>query len=242
MIPCGSGRTACQQGQACGKIKEKPRDSPRKEDGCNEDTGNGGLTPWRRDGQPRLGSGKPPAGGNRRGRNCKTPGPTMFGRAPEAVLREVERLRPDFVVSVGQAAGRTAITPERIAINCEEASIPDNAGFQPAGGPVVEGGRTVTFRSCRWKEMAAAIQAAGLPGKVSNTAGTYVCNHLMYHILHACHTRYPRMRSGFIHVPLHPRAAGGPSRMVCAPAGGDRAGANRYTYKCWRMISPSENR
>ena len=106
----------------------------------------------------------------------------MFGRAPEAVLREVERLRPDFVVSVGQAAGRTAITPERIAINCEEASIPDNAGFQPAGGPVVEGGPDGYFSLLPVKEMAAAIQAAGLPGKVSNTAGTYVCNHLMYHI------------------------------------------------------------
>lgn len=143
--------------------------------------------------------------------------PTMFGRAPEAVLREVERLRPDAVVSVGQAAGRTAITPERIAINCEEASIPDNAGFQPAGGPVVEGGPDGYFSLLPVKEMAAAIQAAGLPGKVSNTAGTYVCNHLMYHILHACHTRYPRMRSGFIHVPCIPEQQAGHPEWFALP-------------------------
>ena len=143
--------------------------------------------------------------------------PTMFGRAPEAVLREVERLRPVFVVSVGQAAGRTAITPERIAINCEEASIPDNAGFQPAGGPVVEGGADGYFSLLPVKEMAAAIQAAGLPGKVSNTAGTYVCNHLMYHILHACHTRYPGMRSGFIHVPCIPEQQAGHPEWFALP-------------------------
>ena len=143
--------------------------------------------------------------------------PTMFGRAPEAVFREVERLRPDFVVSVGQAAGRTAITPERIAINCEEASIPDNAGFQPAGGPVVEGGPDGYFSLLPVKEMAAAIQAAGLPGKVSNTAGTYVCNHLMYHILHACHTRYPGMRSGFIHVPCIPEQQAGHPEWFALP-------------------------
>lgn len=143
--------------------------------------------------------------------------PTMFGRAPEAVLREVERLRPDFVVSVGQAAGRTSITPERIAINCEEASIPDNAGFQPAGGPVVEGGPDGYFSLLPVKEMAAAIQAAGLPGKVSNTAGTYVCNHLMYHILHACHTRYPGMRSGFIHVPCIPEQQAGHPEWFALP-------------------------
>lgn len=143
--------------------------------------------------------------------------PTMFGRAPEAVLLEVERLRPDFVVSVGQAAGRTAITPERIAINCEEASIPDNAGFQPAGGPVVEGGPDGYFSLLPVKEMAAAIQAAGLPGKVSNTAGTYVCNHLMYHILHACHTRYPGMRSGFIHVPCIPEQQAGHPEWFALP-------------------------
>lgn len=143
--------------------------------------------------------------------------PTMFGRAPEAVLREVERLRPDAVVSVGQAAGRTAITPERIAINCEEASIPDNAGFQPAGGPVVEGGPDGYFSLLPVKEMAAAIQAAGLSGKVSNTAGTYVCNHLMYHILHACHTRYPGMRSGFIHVPCIPEQQAGHPEWFALP-------------------------
>jgi pyroglutamyl-peptidase len=130
--------------------------------------------------------------------------PTVFGRAPETVLREVERLRPDAVVAVGQAAGRTAITPERIAINLEDARIADNAGFQPSEQPVVPGGPDGYFSLLPVKAMADAIKGAGLPGSVSNTAGTFVCNHLMYHLLHACHTRFPGMIAGFVHVPCVP--------------------------------------
>ena len=135
--------------------------------------------------------------------------PTVFGKAPEAVLQMAEREKPDYIVAVGQAAGRTAITPERIAINYEEASIPDNAGFQPSGGPVVEGGPDGYFSLLPVREMVEAIRDAGLPGKVSNTAGTFVCNHLMYHILHACHTRFPGVRGGFIHVPCIPEQQAG---------------------------------
>lgn len=130
--------------------------------------------------------------------------PTIFGKAPELVLAKARELRPAYIVAVGQAAGRTAITPERIAINWQEASIPDNAGFQPSGGPVVPGGPDGYFSQLPVSEMAAAIEAAGLPGKVSNTAGTYVCNHLMYHILHACHTELRGTKGGFIHVPCIP--------------------------------------
>ena len=148
--------------------------------------------------------------------------PTMFGRAPEAVLREVERLRPDFVVSVGQAAGRTSITPERIAINCEEASIPDNAGFQPAGGPVVEGGPDGYFSLLPVKEMAAAIQAAeGIQHRRDLCLQPPDVPHpprLPHPLSRDAERVYP--------CPLYPRAAGGPPRMVCAPAGGDRAGAD----------------
>lgn len=135
--------------------------------------------------------------------------PTVFGRAPELALEEARRIEADWIVAVGQAAGRNAITPERIAINYQEASIPDNAGAQPSGGPVISGGPDGYFSLLPVKEMAAAIQAAGLPGKVSNTAGTYVCNHLMYHILHACHTGMPGVRGGFIHVPCIPQQRAG---------------------------------
>lgn len=130
--------------------------------------------------------------------------PTIFGKAPEEILAEVERVHPDAVISVGQAAGRTAITPERIAINCESASIADNAGFQPDEQPVVPGGPDGYFSLLPVIKMVEAIQAEGLPGKISNTAGTFVCNHVMYHLLHACHTRYPGMISGFVHVPCIP--------------------------------------
>ena len=130
--------------------------------------------------------------------------PTVFGRAPEKVLEEVRRLHPDAVISVGQAAGRTAITPERIAINVESASIPDNAGFQPAEQPVIPGGPDGYFSLLPVTAMAEAVKAAGLPGAVSNTAGTFVCNHMMYRLLHACHTACPWMKSGFIHVPCIP--------------------------------------
>ena len=82
---------------------------------------------------------------------------------------------------------------------------------------MVEGGPDGYFSLLPVKEMAAAIQAAGLPGKVSNTAGTYVCNHLMYHILHACHTRYPGMRSGFIHVPCIPEQQAGHPEWFALP-------------------------
>ena len=130
--------------------------------------------------------------------------PTVFGKAPEVILNEVQRLHPDVVISVGQAAGRAAITPERIAINMESASIPDNAGFMPAEQPVVPGGPDGYFSLLPVTAMADAIKAAGLPGVVSNTAGTFVCNHVMYRLLHACHTACPGLKSGFIHVPCIP--------------------------------------
>ena len=130
--------------------------------------------------------------------------PTVFGKAPEVILGEVQRLHPDIVLSVGQAAGRAAITPERIAINMDSASIPDNAGFIPIEQPVVPGGPDGYFSLLPVTAMADAIKAAGLPGVVSNTAGTFVCNHVMYRLLHACHTACPGLKSGFIHVTCIP--------------------------------------
>lgn len=130
--------------------------------------------------------------------------PTIFGKAPEIILKEVERLHPDAVISVGQAAGRTAITPERIAINMESAFIADNAGFQPYEQPVIPSGPDGYFSLLPVVDMVDAVKAEGLPGYISNTAGTFVCNHVMYHLLHACHILYPDMISGFIHVPCIP--------------------------------------
>ena len=130
--------------------------------------------------------------------------PTEFDHAPEKILALARTLHPDYIVSVGQAAGRKAITPEQIAINLESASIPDNAGFQPDEQPVVPGGPDGIFSLLPDKKMKEAIEAAGLPASVSNTAGTYVCNHVMYRILYACHTELSGTKSGFIHVPCIP--------------------------------------
>ncbi len=130
--------------------------------------------------------------------------PTVFGQAAETVLREVGQLRPDAVISVGQAAGRCAITPERVAINVQSASIADNAGQRPFEQPVVPGGPDGYFSLLPVVKMVESIRAEGLPASISNTAGTFVCNDVMYRLLHACHTRYPDMISGFIHVPCIP--------------------------------------
>lgn len=130
--------------------------------------------------------------------------PTSFARAPQAVLEKVKEYRPDYVISVGQAAGRTAITPERIAINMMSASIADNDGAVPVEQKIEDNGPDGYFSLLPVVEMVKAIEAAGLPGKISNTAGTFVCNRVMYSVLHACHTQFPGMRSGFIHVPCIP--------------------------------------
>ena len=130
--------------------------------------------------------------------------PTSFKRAPQAILEKVREYHPDYVISVGQAAGRTAITPERIAINMMSASIPDNDGEQPTEQKIEDNGPDGYFSLLPVVEMVKAIEAAGLPGRISNTAGTFVCNRVMYSVLHACHTEFPEMRSGFIHVPCIP--------------------------------------
>lgn len=127
--------------------------------------------------------------------------PVEFDRAAQVVCAAIDAHRPDAVICVGQAGGRAAITPERVAINCDDARIPDNAGFQPVDRPAVPGGPAAYFATLPVKAMTAAIRAAGLPAALSNTAGTYVCNHLMYRVLHHLACTAPAVRGGFIHVP-----------------------------------------
>jgi pyroglutamyl-peptidase len=127
--------------------------------------------------------------------------PTVFGRATDAVTEAVRSLRPQAVVCVGQAGGRNAITVERVAINIEDTSIPDNAGLTPVDKPVIPGAPTAYFSTLPIKAMVKAIRDMGLPAAVSNTAGTFVCNHLMYGILHLLDNEFPGTPGGFIHVP-----------------------------------------
>ena len=131
--------------------------------------------------------------------------PVVFGQAIDAVAAAVEREKPDAVLCIGQAGGRAALTPERVAINVDDASIPDNAGAQPIDRPIVPGGPAAYFSTLPVKAMVAAIRQAGLPASLSNTAGTFVCNHLMYGVLHLLATRCPGVRGGFMHVPFAPQ-------------------------------------
>jgi pyroglutamyl-peptidase len=127
--------------------------------------------------------------------------PVVFGRAPAAVDDAIENVRPDLVLCVGQAGGRAKITPEFVGINYIDARIPDNDGNQPIAEEIVQGGPTAYFATLPVKAMAKAMEAAGIPAEVSFSAGTYVCNDVMYALLHTLATRYPDVRGTFLHVP-----------------------------------------
>lgn len=129
--------------------------------------------------------------------------PTVFGKSIDTVREAIEREKPDFVLSIGQAGGRAEITPERVAINLDDARIPDNEGNQPIDEPVFPDGENAYFSTLPVKAMVEAIRKEGLPSSLSNSAGTYVCNHLMYGILYYLDKR-PSMKAGFIHVPYIP--------------------------------------
>ena len=134
--------------------------------------------------------------------------PVVFREAGERLVRAMEQEKPDLVLCVGQAAGRAAITPERLGVNLMDAAIPDNAGFQPREEPVIPGAPTAYFARLPVKELAGAIRSAGVPAQVSNSAGLFVCNALLYRLLYELDTRYPGMRGGFVHVPCLSEQAG----------------------------------
>ena len=125
--------------------------------------------------------------------------PVMFGGAARQAIAAVENMRAEAVLCVGQAGGRAAITPERIGVNLRFAAQPDNADLQPQDQPVIPGGPDGIFATLPARAMADAIRAAGIPAQVSYSAGTYVCNDLLYSLLH--HFANTGVRVGFIHVP-----------------------------------------
>lgn len=130
--------------------------------------------------------------------------PTVFGRSIAVAAAAIERERPDAVLCLGQAGGRFDLTPERVAINLDDARIPDNEGNQPIDTPIFADGAPAYFATLPIKAMVKRIRDAGLPASVSNTAGTFVCNHLMYGVLYTLAKRYPGVRGGFMHVPFLP--------------------------------------
>jgi len=135
--------------------------------------------------------------------------PVVFGECAEAVRTLIRRHRPDLVIAVGQAGGRAQITPERIAINIDDARIPDNAGAQPIDVPVVENGPAAYFSTLPIKAMVEAMRTRGIPAAVSNSAGTYACNHVFYAVMHELACGFPASRGGFVHVPFTPDQVAG---------------------------------
>ena len=134
--------------------------------------------------------------------------PCVFGAALVALDAAIDELQPKLVLAVGQAGGRSEFTPERVAINVDDGRIGDNAGHQPIDQPVVAGAPAAYFSTLPIKAMVRDLRAAGIPAAVSNSAGTFVCNHLFFGLMHRAATRpVPGMRAGFIHVPYLPEQA-----------------------------------
>jgi pyroglutamyl-peptidase len=130
--------------------------------------------------------------------------PTVFGRSADAVRAAILEHDPDVIVSVGQAGGRYTVNPERVAINVDDGRIPDNDGAQPIDVPIQPDGPPAYFSSLPIKAMVTAMREAGIPAAVSNSAGTYVCNHVMYQVLYMIDREFPGKRGGFVHVPYLP--------------------------------------
>ena len=132
--------------------------------------------------------------------------PTEFTASLKALRRALREVRPAIVLGVGQAGGRSRLSIERVAINVNDARIPDNAGEQPVDEPVITGGPAAYFSGLPIKAMFAALHKEGLPAEVSNTAGTYVCNHVAYAMAHYSAAQRG-VRTGFLHIPFLPGQA-----------------------------------
>ncbi len=143
--------------------------------------------------------------------------PVEFGSALRALRAALRETAPSLVLCVGQAGGRAQVSIERVAINIDDARIPDNADASPIDTSIVAGGPAAYFATLPIKAMLADLHAAGIPAEVSQTAGTYVCNHVFYGLMHALRGK-PRIRGGFIHIPYSPEQAarhpGAPSLPV----------------------------
>lgn len=130
--------------------------------------------------------------------------PTVFGKSIKTVQAAIEKEQPDAVLCIGQAGGQYDLTPERVAINLDDARIKDNEGNQPIDQPIFADGAPAYFSTLPIKAMVGKIREAQIPASVSNTAGTFVCNHLMYGLLYTLARHYPHIRGGFMHVPFVP--------------------------------------
>jgi pyroglutamyl-peptidase len=130
--------------------------------------------------------------------------PTVFKKATEVLLAGAEEHKPDAIICVGQAGGRYDITIERVAINLDDARITDNEGNQPIDEKVHSDGENAYFTNLPIKAMVEGIRSEKIPASISNTAGTFVCNHIMYSVLYHINKFSVAKKGGFIHVPFIP--------------------------------------
>lgn len=130
--------------------------------------------------------------------------PTVFKKSIEKVWQHIDEYEPDIVISLGQAGGRACISIERVAINIDDTTMADNEGNMPVDQPIFKDGENAYFSNLPIKNMVEDIKKAGIPANISNTAGTYVCNHVMYGVLYKIHKEKLDIKAGFIHVPFIP--------------------------------------
>jgi len=133
--------------------------------------------------------------------------PCVFGDAIEDLTALIDELHPDVVIAVGQAGGRPDISVERVAINVDDASILDNGGQQPVDTAIAADGPAAYFSTLPIKAIVHALRARGLVAGVSQTAGTFVCNHVFYGLMHHASNQTQPIKAGFIHVPFLPEQA-----------------------------------
>jgi pyroglutamyl-peptidase len=131
--------------------------------------------------------------------------PTIFRKSIEVLDELIVKEKPEIVICVGQAGGRYEITVERVAINIDDANIPDNEGNNPKDKVIFEDGENAYFSNLPIKKMVEEIKNCNIPASISNSAGTFVCNHLMYGLLYLINKKYKNMKGGFIHVPYLPQ-------------------------------------
>ena len=139
--------------------------------------------------------------------------PVVFGEAGKTVIEAAQSDAPDVVLCIGQAGGRSAVTPELVGINLRHGSIPDNAGAKPEDEPIIEGGAAAYFSTLPVRRMAKAVNDAGVASHLSYSAGAYVCNDLLYTLL--AHFEGSKTRVGFIHIPYSKEQNREPSMELC---------------------------
>ncbi|MDR2993768.1 MAG: pyroglutamyl-peptidase I [Bacillus cereus] len=133
--------------------------------------------------------------------------PTVFHESISILKEYIEELNPEIIICIGQAGGRPDITIERVAINIDDARIADNEGNQPVDVPVVEEGPAAYWSTLPMKAIVKKLREEGIPSSVSQTAGTFVCNHLFYGLMHELEKHDKKIKGGFIHIPFLPEQA-----------------------------------